>query len=88
MDTALFESHLKFPVCEKEILTHDRKPCPLGIAQKEIIWMGGAKKNHSASGGGDPAFGFSLQRVQCSNSTSRRLTNDWLAPTKAEQPRQ
>jgi hypothetical protein len=70
MDTALFESHLKFPVCEKEILTHDRKACPLGIAQKEIIWTGGAKKNHSASGGSDPAFGFSLQRVQCSNSTS------------------
>jgi hypothetical protein len=39
MDTALFESHLKFPVCENEILTHDRKACPLGIAQKEIIWM-------------------------------------------------
>jgi len=39
MDTALFERHLKFPVYENEILTYDRKACPLGIAQKEIIWM-------------------------------------------------
>jgi len=44
--------------------------------------------DHYAPGGGDPSSGFSLQWVQCSNSTSRRLTNDWLAPTKAEQPRQ
>jgi len=39
-------------------------------------------------GAGGLASGFCLQRARCSSSTNRRLTNDWLAPTKAEQPRQ
>ena len=44
--------------------------------------------DHYAPDGGDTSSSFSLQWVQCSSSTSRRLTNEWLATTKAEQPRQ